>query len=186
MSATAKQRVTLRRLSLGVVSRLWWLPLTATGLLADRGSRRRWFFVPGIVLLTATASTAGKLVIRRPRPGAHSRIAPIGRLSAASFPSTHSACAFAIAGWMRCSRQRVWLHLLAASLGYSRVSGRVHYPSDVVAGGILGYAIGRCVDWIWSVFVDAIELLRYGSSRADRAEVLARRRALGDLSPARP
>jgi len=155
--------MSLRGLSLGVASRLWWLPLTAAGLVADRGSRRHWLFAPGIVLLTATVSTTGKLVIRRPRPGAHLRAAPIGRLGAASFPSTHSACAFAIAAWMRRSRQRVWLHLLAATLGYSRVHGRVHHPSDVVAGGILGYAIGRCVDWISSVLVDAIELLRYGS-----------------------
>jgi membrane-associated phospholipid phosphatase len=171
MSATGRQRVALRRLTVGVVSRLWWLPLTATGLLTDRGSRGRWFFSPGIVVLTALASTAGKLVIRRPRPGAHSRVAPIGRSSAASFPSTHSACAFAIAAWMQRSRQCVWLHLLAAGLGYSRVRGRVHYPSDVVAGGVLGYAIGRWVDWIWSVLVEAIELLRYGSSRT---AVLAR------------
>lgn len=162
MSVIGKHRRPLRRLSLGVASRMWWLPLTATGLLADRGSRRRWSFAPAIVALSGLASTTGKLLIRRPRPGAHSRV-PIGRLRAASFPSTHAACAFAIAGWMRHSHRRAWLHFIAVILGYSRVRGRVHHPSDVVAGGILGYAIGRCADWIWSVLADTIERQRYGN-----------------------
>jgi hypothetical protein len=48
----------------------------------------------------------------------------------------------------------------------SRVRGRAYHPSDVVAGGILGCAIGRGVDWIWSVLVDAIMFRRHTSPEA--------------------
>lgn len=150
-----------------MASRLWWLPITATGLLRDRGSRMRWLCVPGLVALTTVVSTTGKLTIRRPRPcvGAGSR--PIGRLGmASSFPSTHAACAFAIASWMSSSRQRNLLHLLAATVGYARVRRRAHYLSDVLAGASLGYAVGRCADWIWEILVGAGRGLRNGSRTA--------------------
>ena len=146
-----------RRVSVDIASRLWWLPLTATGLLRDRGSRGRWLCVPGLVALTAVISTTGKLTIRRPRPSVGYGSPPIGRLGlASSFPSTHAACTFAIAGWMWRSHRRTWLHLLAVTVGYSRVRSRAHHLSDVLAGGALGYAIGRCVDWIWWVLMGAV------------------------------
>jgi membrane-associated phospholipid phosphatase len=149
--------VNARRVSVDIASRLWWLPLTATGLLRDRGSRGRWLCVPGLVALTAVISTTGKLTIRRPRPSVGYGSPPIGRLGlASSFPSTHAACTFAIAGWMWRSHRRTWLHLLAVTVGYSRVRSRAHHLSDVLAGGALGYAIGRCVDWIWWVLMGAV------------------------------
>jgi membrane-associated phospholipid phosphatase len=133
-----------------LASRLWWLPLMATGLLGDRDSRGRWLCVPGLVAFTAFVSTSGKVTIRRPRPSLGDGSRPIGRLGlASSFPSTHAACGFAIAGWLWRSRQRNWLHLLAATVGYARVRGRAHHLLDVLAGGTLGYAIGRCADSTW-------------------------------------
>jgi membrane-associated phospholipid phosphatase len=150
--------------SVGVASRLWWLPLTVTGLLGDRGSRGRWLCVPGLVALTTLISTTGKLTTRRPRPRLGYGSPPIGRLGLeSSFPSTHAACAFAIAAWMRRSSRRNWLHLLAAAVGYARVHRRVHYLSDVLAGGTLGYAIGGCADWAWTVLMGAFKGLRFGS-----------------------
>jgi hypothetical protein len=141
----------------GMMSRLWWLPLTAAGLLGDRGSRVRWLCVPGLVGLTAFISMMGKLMVRRPRPNGGHDPSPIGRLGLASgFPSTHAACAFAIARWMSRSRQRNSLHLLAAGVGYSRLHKRVHYLGDVLAGGVAGYAVGSCADWVWGIVEGAI------------------------------
>lgn len=143
------------RVSVGIASRLWWwLPLTVTGLLKDRGSRGHWLCVPGLVVLTACISTTGKLTIRRPRPRLGNGAPQIGRFGlASSFPSTHAACTFAIAGWMWRSRQRNRLHLLAATVGYARVRSRAHYCSDVLAGGILGYAIGRSADLTYTALM---------------------------------
>jgi hypothetical protein len=136
------------------------MPLTVAGLLKDRGSRVRWLCVPGLVGLTAVISTSGKLAIRRPRPSQGHGSSRVGRLGlASSFPSTHAACAFAIATWMRPSPSRNWLYCLAAMLGYTRVRRRAHYRSDVLAGGILGYAIGRYADWAWEFLVGVVRVL---------------------------
>jgi len=133
-----------------MAGRLWWAPVVLVGLAVDRGSRVRWLFAPAIVVLAACVSAVGKLVIRRSRPGSASRIAPLGHLGAAGFPSTHTACAFAIAGWMRGSRLGRWLHLVAVAIGYLRVRRRSHYLGDVVAGAALGYGIAWKVDSAWS------------------------------------
>ncbi len=155
--------MTARRMVLAVTFRLWWMPLTVAGLLKDRGSRVRWLCVPGLVGLTAFISTSGKLTIRRPRPSAGQDASPVGRLGfASSFPSTHAACAFAIATWMHTSPRRNWLYGLAAMLGYTRVHRRAHYPGDVLAGGILGYTIGRCADWAWEILAETVGGLRNG------------------------
>ncbi len=143
-----------RRLRVSAISPLWWLPVTAAGVLTDRGSRGRWLCAPALLWLAACVSMTGKLVTRRPRPSADDNSPPIGRLGlASSFPSTHATCAFAIAGWMRHSRHHGWLHLLAGAVGYARVRRRAHYLGDVLAGGTLGYAIGACADWGWSLLV---------------------------------
>jgi membrane-associated phospholipid phosphatase len=156
-----------RRISLGIASRFWWLPLVVAGLLRDRGWRIRWLCVPVLVALTALISTAGKLTIRRPRPRLDHSSRPIGRLGlASSFPSTHTACAFAMAGWMRRSPRCNWLHLLAATVGYVRVYRRAHHPGDVLAGGTMGYAIGWCADWIWTMLMAAVRCLLCHDSEA--------------------
>lgn len=135
--------------ALRMVARVWWAPVVVVGALIDRGSRARWLLTPGVVVLAALASSAGKLLIRRSRPGASMRLAPFGRLGLAGFPSTHTACAFAIAGWHRDSGHRRWLHLLAAGVGYARVRRRAHYYSDVVAGAILGYGVAWQTEGVW-------------------------------------
>lgn len=129
---------------------MWWAPLVPLGFFADRGSRWRWLAMPGVVILTALTSSVGKLAIRRPRPGSTYRVVPWGRLSPAGFPSTHSACAFAIAGWLRASRYGRWLHGLAVLIGCSRVRCRAHHSVDVAAGAILGYGIAWQIDKTWS------------------------------------
>jgi membrane-associated phospholipid phosphatase len=143
--ATARHATVTR-----LAARTWWLPLVPIGFFSDRGSRWRWLLMPGVVALVALASSACKLAIRRPRPGSGYRVAPWGCLSAAGFPSTHSACAFAVASWLRASRQRWWLHAIAVSIGFSRVRRRAHHPTDVVAGAILGYGIAWQIDKAWS------------------------------------
>jgi hypothetical protein len=158
----------------GVASRLWWIPLTVAGLLKDRGSRARWLCVPGLVGLTAIVSSTGKLTVRRPRPSAQRDVPPVGRLGlASSFPSTHAACAFAIASWMSRSRSRNWPLLLAAGVGYARVLKRAHYLSDVLAGSVVGYAVGWCADRAWATLKAAVKGSATGMMRSRRAPVIS-------------
>ena len=59
-----------------------------------------------------------------------------------SFPSDHAAVAFAIAfGVLAFSRRAGILFLAAATLiSLSRIALGLHYPSDVLAGALVGWA----------------------------------------------
>lgn len=63
-----------------------------------------------------------------------------------SFPSSHASNIFAISAVLVYEYRKiaVLMLIIAAAVSYSRVYLGVHYPSDVIAGGILGslYGIG--------------------------------------------
>ncbi len=67
--------------------------------------------------------------------------------SSNSFPSGHTASAFAFATAAGQRIPSLWLPLrgLALLVGYSRIHTGVHYPGDVVAGAIVGSACGWTV-----------------------------------------
>jgi undecaprenyl-diphosphatase len=67
--------------------------------------------------------------------------------SSTSFPSGHSASAFAFASGVGSSLPLAGMPLraLAALVAYSRVHTGVHYPADVVAGSVLGGAVAPVV-----------------------------------------
>jgi undecaprenyl-diphosphatase len=62
-----------------------------------------------------------------------------------SFPSGHSASAFAFATGVAHQLPPVAapLYALAGVVGYSRVHTGVHYPGDVVVGALLGTVIAQ-------------------------------------------
>lgn len=63
-----------------------------------------------------------------------------------SFPSGHTSCAFAaaVAWWLTLPNKRAGAAglVLAALMGLSRLYVGVHYPSDVIAGAIVGAFCG--------------------------------------------
>ena len=67
--------------------------------------------------------------------------------ASSSFPSGHSAAAFAFATGVgrTLPPAGVPLRALAALVAYSRVHTGVHYPGDVVAAALLGAAIAQVV-----------------------------------------
>ena len=64
--------------------------------------------------------------------------------TSSSFPSGHTASAFAFATAVTADVPILAVPLfgLATAVGYSRVHTGVHYPADVMAGAILGVAVG--------------------------------------------
>lgn len=108
----------------------------------------------GLISLEAVAgaigvTTVGKYAVGRARPGEErgpwSHVVS-GSRSNASFPSGHSAVAFAAVTPFAQEYDAPWLYGVAALSAAGRVTARQHWVSDTVAGGIVGYAIGS---WLW-------------------------------------
>ena len=89
-----------------------------------------------------------KALVNRPRPSENAEISswlrPVGDAHGSSFPSSHAANCFAgavvLAWYFR--RRAYFFYTFAALVAVSRVALGVHYPSDVLAGVILGEVVG--------------------------------------------
>lgn len=121
-----------------------WLAIGLLGGCVERARRPEWRRARRTVVRAYVANTAIKLVVRRRRP----RLAELPALTdtptALSFPSAHASTSFAgAASYSRLGLPAIPLYALAAALSASRLYLGVHYPSDTVAGALLGTALGR-------------------------------------------
>jgi membrane-associated phospholipid phosphatase len=143
----------LRRLSHAAnYSRLW--VAAGAGLAVLGGPRGRRAAVAGLTSVAVTSAAVnlvGKLLTNRRRPDRAGHKVVEGRWvpmpTSTSFPSGHSASAFAFAEGVR----GVWpaasvpLFGAAALVAYSRVHTGVHYPGDVAVGSAIGIVLGHTV-----------------------------------------
>jgi len=91
-------------------------------------------------------TVAGKYITGRARPdenrGSWAKVGADKSRGDSSFPSGHSAAAFAAVTPYAQEYDAPWLYGVAAFSSMGRVAGRKHWVSDTVAGGIIGYTIG--------------------------------------------
>ncbi|MFI5005087.1 MAG: phosphatase PAP2 family protein [Solirubrobacterales bacterium] len=118
-----------------------WLALGVAGAALDRPRRTRWRRASGVVAGTFALNTAIKLIVRRPRPELPGLPPLTGTPTQLSFPSAHASTSFAGArAYTRLGLPAAPLYALAVSLAGSRLYLGVHYPSDILAGAMLGTA----------------------------------------------
>jgi undecaprenyl-diphosphatase len=104
-------------------------------------ARARWWVWLGLMIVAPLAEGTLKLVIARTRPEATSLGFPSGHATAAA--AFFGAVIYLAAAWPAASRR--WARALAVVaivlVGLARISLRAHWPSDVVAGVALGFAL---------------------------------------------
>jgi membrane-associated phospholipid phosphatase len=111
-----------------------------------RGSALRMLLAVGAIY--AACETVGRVV---PRQRPFERIPKVSSLAqhklGRSFPSRHVASGLAMAAIGSRDHPRLGRLMTAVAwlLGVSRVAAGLHYPSDIVAGALLGEIIGRCI-----------------------------------------
>ncbi len=120
-------------------------------LVFRRGERRRAgaVILAALILVLIAVDLVLKPLVHRPRPFA---VLGMGVLTGpvpqgSSFPSGHATAAFAGAvAWIRTLaqgwRSRLVPLLYAALVGWSRIYLGAHWPSDVLAGALLGALLG--------------------------------------------
>lgn len=120
-----------------------WLAIGAALALADGDRREQWLAAGVLGPLAIGLNFAVKLAVRRPRPTIEGYPPLGGAPSSLSFPSAHATASFACATAMtRVDPAAAVLFALAALIAAGRPYLGMHYPSDVLAGALLGTALG--------------------------------------------
>lgn len=123
----------------------------------DSVAKQKALFIGETFLASAFITVVSKKIIKTDRPyDTYPMVQPVVSEASYSMPSGHTSTAFATATslslaypkWYVVSPSFVW----AGAIGYSRMHLGVHYPSDVLAGAIVGsgsaYLTYKANQWI--------------------------------------
>jgi membrane-associated phospholipid phosphatase len=123
-----------------------WFGLGLALAIVDSSQREAWLICAVLGPVAIGLNYVIKLIAKRPRPVLEG-LPPLGGApSSLSFPSAHATSSFAVATAMtRVDSLGALAFILAAALSLGRPYLGMHYPSDVLAGAVLGVALGLIV-----------------------------------------
>ena len=123
-----------------------WVAIGVVLALVDSSNREAWLICAVLGPVAIAVNYVIKLLARRPRPVLEG-LPPLGGApSSLSFPSAHATSSFAVATAMtRVEPVAALTVILATALALGRPYLGMHYPSDVLAGALLGVALGLVV-----------------------------------------
>lgn len=105
-----------------------------------------------IALAYLLANLIIKNIVARPRPyQMYADIIPlVGKPHDTSFPSGHSVSAFAAATAIFLNHKKIGIAALviAALISFSRLYNQVHFPTDVIAGMLIGIIMALLVHYL--------------------------------------
>lgn len=129
-----------------------------TGLIEKDKTIQQKGLVMGASFVTAAIISTGlKHAINRPRPFVtYPDIQKVASGGSPSFPSGHTSDAFSTATSLSLAFPKWYViapsYVYASAVGYSRMHLGVHYPSDVLAGAVIGagsaYLCYKAQKWI--------------------------------------
>ena len=129
-------------------SKLWLGSASALAVFGgEKGRRAAGSGIASLALTSALVNAVLKPLWGRRRPERVKHRVPFARRvrmpRSRSFPSGHAASGFAFASGVASEAPAPGglLTVLAALVAYSRVHTGVHYPSDVIAGAVIGAAV---------------------------------------------
>ena len=126
--------------------------LVLTSLFVWKDKKRRWIFPLWLTLgISAIVSFLLKVTVQRLRPFQMGLVSLLPKLQEAShdiwnfsFPSSHAMfafCAVPILSKQYPKLKNLWV-AIAVIIAFSRVYFGLHFSSDVITGGLIGYVIG--------------------------------------------
>lgn len=123
-----------------------WVAIGLVLALIDPDRREEWLICALLGPVAIVLNYGIKLAVKRPRPVLEG-LPPLGGApSSLSFPSAHALSSFAVATAMfRVDPATAGALVVALAISLCRPYLGMHYPSDVLAGALLGIVLGLIV-----------------------------------------